>query len=197
MQQAGSDRQLFHDWNVTRRIQMLAQVGLDDETLRDSLQSPSVRHPAIEGQLELVHRMEALGIDGVDIGYPASSPRALEDVVTIAHEIANAHIHIRPNCAGRTATADILPIAEAQQRSGIAIDAALFLGSSPIRRFAEGWDMDFLVRTTAEAVTPACHHGLGVMYVTEDTTRSRPQDLRRLYRTAIECGARRCVLPTL
>jgi 2-isopropylmalate synthase len=158
------------------------------------LQSPSVRQPNLGEKLEILHRMVALGIHAADIGYPGAGPTVVDHVVALAEEISNQGFSIEPNCAGRTHATDILPISEAQQRSGVAIEAALFLGSSPIRQFVESWDADFLVKTTEEAVTLARNEGLEVMYVTEDTTRARPEVLRRVYTAAIEAGARRICL---
>ncbi len=185
----------IYDWNPSSRPRRPPYpIELDDETLRDGLQSPSVRHPTLQEKKEILHLMAELGIDRADIGYPGSSPRALEDVVELAREIDRARLPIRPNCAGRTAEPDIVAIAEAQQRSGVAIEAALFLGSSPIRQYVEGWDLDFLLRTTDRAVTRARQLGLRVMFVTEDTTRARPDHLRAIYRTAVDCGADRICL---
>jgi|GEM_PF-2036 len=185
----------LYDWNTGAAAPRPAHAfELNDETLRDGLQSPSVLHPPIETKIEILHMMAELGIESANIGYPGASPRALDDVVALAKEISATALPISPNCAGRTTEADILPIAEVQDRAGIPIVAALFIGSSPIRQFAEGWDLDFLLRTTEEAVTLARRLGLEVMYVTEDTTRARPDHLRRLYTTAINCGARRICL---
>ena len=190
------EREHLYDWNVIGEgeIARPASVELDDETLRDGLQSPSVRQPDRGERLEILHRIAALGIQGADIGYPAASPAVLDHVVALAEEIRAERFDIEPNCAGRTHATDILPISEAQQRSGVAIEASLFIGSSPIRQFVEGWDVDFLVRTTDEAVTLARNEGLEVMYVTEDTTRARPDVLEKVYTTAIEAGARRICL---
>lgn len=189
-------RSWIYDWNVGPGApgRPPYPVELNDETLRDGLQSPSVRHPTVEEKKEILHRMADLGIHRADIGYPGSSNRALMDVVALAREIDICRLPIRPNCAGRTAEPDIVAIAEAQQRSGVAIEAALFLGSSPIRQYAEGWDLDFLLRTTEQAVKRARSLGLEVMYVTEDTTRARPAHLRALYRAAVEAGAGRVCL---
>ncbi len=185
----------IYDWNRGHDAPRVARpFELNDETLRDGLQSPSVLHPRIETKIEILRLMAQLGIESANIGYPGASARALDDVVALGKEIGSRPLPIRPNCAGRTTEADILPIAEAQDRSGIAIDAALFIGSSPIRQYAEGWNLDFLLRTTEQAVTLARRLGLEVMYVTEDTTRARPDHLRRLYTAAIECGARRICL---
>jgi 2-isopropylmalate synthase len=167
---------------------------LDDETLRDGLQNPSVHDPTIEEKLEILHLMEALGIDSVNIGLPGAGPRAMADTEALAREIASAKMKIRPNCAARTIEADIRPVAEISQRVGIAIEAATFLGSSPIRRLAEDWTVDHLQRTTEKAVKYAVSEGLPVMYVTEDTIRTDPETIKRLYSTAMECGARAIVL---
>lgn len=190
------EREYLHDWNLIGESEIARPnaVELDDETLRDGLQSPSVRQPDLGEKIDILHRMEALGIHAVDIGYPAASPMLLEHVVALAREIGDQGLAIKPNCAGRTHASDFLPISEAQQRSGVAIEASLFLGSSPIRQFVEGWDADFLVRTTHDAVTLARAEGLEVMFVTEDTTRAQPEVLRSIYTTAIEAGARRICL---
>src|SRR3990170_2487593 len=200
-QRTGASGGLLHDWNQRGRGEggpVAGGVELDDETLRDGLQSPSVLRPTIAQKIELLHRMEALQIDSADLGYPGAGSQALEDVVALADEISKSRLKIRANCAGRTAESDIVPMAEAQQRTGVPIEAAVFLGSSPIRQFTEGWDMDFLLRTTEEAVRLARSLEMDVMYVTEDTTRARPSDLRRLYTAAIEAGARRiCIADTV
>jgi isopropylmalate/homocitrate/citramalate synthase len=197
---SGVERMLVHDWNSTGALSgpPAGTVELDDETLRDGLQSPSALCPPLEKKIELLHHMEALGIDAADIGYPGAGSRALADVIALAEEIGRTGLRIQANCAGRTVPTDIRPIAEAQQRSGTEIEAALFLGSSPIRQHTEGWNMDFLRRTTEEAVTLAKSLGLEVMFVTEDTTRAHPDHLRALYATAIEAGARRiCIADTV
>lgn len=190
------EQRYLHDWNLLgeETLPRPRRVEIDDETLRDGLQSPSVRQPNVDEKLEIIHRIDDLGIGFADIGYAGAGPQVLNHVVALAEEIAEQGLQIEPNCAGRTHPADILPIAEAQQRSGVAIEASLFLGSSPIRQFVEGWDTDFLVRTTHEAVTLARSEGLEVMYVTEDTTRAHPDVLRKVYTTAIEAGARRICL---
>jgi len=153
-----------------------------------------VRQPRLGEKIEILHRMKDLGIHAANIGYAGAGEKVLDHVVALAEEISQQNLGIYPNCAGRSHAADILPIAEAQQRSGVAIEAALFLGSSPIRQFVEGWDIDFLIRTTHEAVTLAVNEGLEVMFVTEDTTRAPADVLHKIYSTAIEAGARRICL---
>jgi 2-isopropylmalate synthase len=187
---------LIHDWNIVpgAESKLPRQVMLVDESLRDGLQSPSVRDPSIDEKLRILHLMESLGINFADLGLPGAGPRAMADVELLAREIATCRLKIKPNCAARTHENDIRPIAEISQRAGIAVEVACFLGSSPIRRYTENWTDDFLQRTTESAVTFARSLGLGVMYVTEDTSRCDPETVKRLYSTAINCGATSIVI---
>src|SRR5262245_17186739 len=171
---------------------------LDDETLRDGLQSPSVRTPTIDEKIEILHHMNALGIDTADIGLPGAGPHVVRDVERLARAIGEGKLAIRANCAARTVVADIRPIVEIVQRTGVPIECGAFIGSSPIRQYAEGWTIDYLQKCTDEAVSFAVKQGLDVMYVTEDTTRADPQSLRLLFTTAIRAGAKRiCVADTV
>ena len=187
---------LIYDWNKTGEFVFPAagKVTLDDETLRDGLQNPSVHNPSIEEKIEILHLMESLGIEMANIGLPAAGPRAYADAEALAKEIAGARMKIHPNCAGRTHENDIRPIAEISQRAGIAVEAGLFIGSSPIRREVEDWTVDYLLKTTENAVKFGVAQGLPVMFVTEDTTRTDPGTVRALYSAAIRCGARSVVL---
>ena len=187
---------LIHDWNRTDRPRPPI-VLLDDETLRDGLQSPSVRCPTIDEKLRILHLIDRLGIDTADIGLPGAGPHVAEDVERLAREIGTERLRVAANCAARTVVADIRPIVEISQRTGVAIECCTFIGSSPLRQYAEGWMLDRLVALTEEAIAFAVGEGLEVMYVTEDTTRADPDTLRRLYSTAIRAGARRiCIADT-
>jgi isopropylmalate/homocitrate/citramalate synthase len=188
--------ELIYDWNRKHPPGLKPQgpVLLNDESLRDGLQSPSVRDPSIPEKLEILHLMEALGIDSLDLGLPGAGARAVDAVTALAREIVAHKMKIRANCAARTHENDIRPIAEIVQKTGLRIEAATFIGSSPIRRFTEGWTDDFLLQTTETAVKYAVSLGLDPMYVTEDTTRCDPHTVKQLYSTAISCGARAIVI---
>jgi isopropylmalate/homocitrate/citramalate synthase len=188
--------ELIYDWNRTdaAKLRPTGRVLLNDETLRDGLQSPSVRDPAIAEKIQILHLMEALGIDSLDMGLPGAGARAFADCEALAHEIVQHKMKIRANCAARTHENDIRPIADIVQRSGLNIQAATFIGSSPIRRYTEGWTDDFLLETTEKAVKYTLSMGLDSMYVTEDTSRCDPAMVKRLYATAINCGARAIVI---
>jgi isopropylmalate/homocitrate/citramalate synthase len=192
--------ELVYDWNIVEpRIHAPNRhVGFDDETLRDGLQSPSVCEPTVEKKIELLHLMDALGIDTADIGLPGAGGTHAAGVERLALEIAEKKLKIRPNCAARTHRNDIIPIVEISQRAGIPIEACTFIGSSSVRFFAEDWTLDKLLAMSEDAVTFAVSEGVPVMYVTEDTTRADPKTIRALYTTAIRCGAKAvCVCDTV
>ena len=196
-----NESELIYDWNRAVGTELRparGRVELDDETLRDGLQSPSVRNPSIEEKLRILHMMEELGIESADIGLPGAGPHVVRDVERLAREIVDRRMKIFPNCAARTVIADIQPIVEISQRTGIAIEVSCFIGSSPIRQYAEGWTLDRMLKLSREAVEFAVKEGLPVMFVTEDTTRAKPDDLRQLYRAAVDAGAQRvCVADTV
>jgi isopropylmalate/homocitrate/citramalate synthase len=188
---------LIHDWNKIS-TERPSEVLLDDETLRDGLQSPSVRCPTIDEKLEILHLIDRLGIDTANIGLPGAGPHVVQDVERLAREIVDGRLRLRANCAARTVIADIRPVVEVSQRVGMAIECCTFIGSSPLRQYAEGWALDQLLKLTDDAVSFAVREGLPVMYVTEDTTRADPDTLRALYSTAIRAGAGRvCISDTV
>ncbi len=187
------------DWNrerpggaPTRRV-----LEFDDETLRDGLQSPSVRVPPVGEQMELVRWMVRAGISSADVGMPGSGVRAAAAAEALCRAIAAERLPIRPNCAARTVVADIEAVLAIQQRVGAPLEVALFLGASPIRCRVEGWTVDELLRRTESSVALAVRNGAPVVFVTEDTTRSHPDTLRLVFSAAARAGAARvCVADT-
>lgn len=196
-----SESDLIYDWNEVEEGDLQparGRVELDDETLRDGLQSPSVRSPSIEDKLKILHKIAELGIESADIGLPGAGPHVVAQVERLAREIVEQKLDVFPNCAARTVAADIEPVIDISQRVGLPIEVSCFLGCSPIRQYAESWDLDRMLRLTREAVELGVRNDLPVMFVTEDTTRARPEDLKRLYTEAVEAGARRvCIADTV
>lgn len=186
--------EVAYDWNRDEERFAGRTVEFQDETLRDGLQSPSVVDPEIDDKLKILHLMEALGIHGADVGLPGAGPRAREHVLRICREVRDQRLRIKPSCAARTLIVDIQPIVEVSQAVGMDVEADVFLGSSPIRLYAESWPIEKLLHHTDEAVSYAVRNGISCMYVTEDTTRAQPETLKRLYTAAIEAGARRVCL---
>lgn len=188
--------ELIYDWNrlAGSHDYDSLTIEFDDETLRDGLQNPTVKDPPIDKKIELLHLMVDLGIQSADIGLPGAGPRAYEAVLALAREIVEHKLPIEANAAARTVREDIEPIARIQQATGLQFEVGAFIGSSPIRQYAEGWDVERILTSTRDAIMFAVDEGLDVMYVTEDTTRSRPETLEKLFLAAIEAGAKRICL---
>ena len=197
------ERSLIYDWNTVEYelnrnpANHPHGVWFDDETLRDGLQSPSARNPTIDQKIELLTFMENLGIQKVDLGLPGAGPFHLEHIDAMLTHITEHDFQIRPGAAVRTLMNDIEPLVELQAKHGIPIQASAFLGTSPIRQYTEGWTMEKLLSTMEKAVSYAVENDVPVMFVTEDTTRSKPEDVKLIYQRAMELGARRlCVCDT-
>jgi 2-isopropylmalate synthase len=194
-----SGQELIYDWNEKGPEAVYpSKILITDETLRDGLQSPSITHPNIQDKVYLLYLMQDLGVDAADLGLCCAGERFKQDVIVLAREIAKQGMPIQPQSAARSLEADIAPIVDATDEAGIAIEACLFLGSSPIRQYAEGWELETLVKMTGASVDFAVKHGLPVMFVTEDTTRAHPEHLRQIYSEAMRSGAARiCVADTV
>ncbi|MBO85396.1 MAG: 2-isopropylmalate synthase [Deltaproteobacteria bacterium] len=186
-----SEADVIYDWNLRgdSPSPRLRAVGFHDETLRDGLQCPSVTDPPIEAKKQILRLLDRAGVHTADIGLPGAGPRAVGDVTVLTELIRDEKLNIRPTAAARTHPADIRPIIDISERTGVPIEVMAFLGASPIRLYAEGWDEDLLEKRTRTAIRMIKSAGLTANFVTEDTTRSQPTTLRRLFTAAIEEGA--------
>jgi 2-isopropylmalate synthase len=192
-----TDHELIYDWNSIEKVAPLSprrRVQFLDETLRDGIQSPSVVDPTIEDKLRLVELANELGIDSMDIGLPGAGARAVADCTTIARRIKDGRLNVKPACAARTHLHDVQAVIDISQAVGIEIEILCFIGSSPIRQYAEDWDLARMLKLSADAIDLGRRYNLPVSYVTEDTTRSRPDVLTRLFTNAVEHGAHRLVV---
>jgi 2-isopropylmalate synthase len=185
---------LLYQWNQISPVESPAGIEINDETLRDGLQASGIKFPPLQSKIKIVGLMAELGIDTACIGFPASNPVIYNNIDAIIREVKNSRLEIDIACAARTLAEDIVPIVKLSQKYGVAIDANLFIGSSPIRQFVEGWDIEYLLESVKKSIKFAVENNLPVCFITEDTTRSKPGDLRRIYQTAIASGAYRICL---
>ena len=187
---------LVYDWGAAPGEPVVRRRPLAflDESLRDGLQSPSVTNPPLENKIRLLHLMSALGIGAADLGLPGAGGRAAAEVEALCREVAGSRMALTPACAARTTDEDLLPALEIMQRVGAPLEIMMFVGSSPIRCHVEGWTLDHLLRRADACIALAVRAGAPVTFVTEDTTRSQPADLRRLYQAAVRAGASRVCL---
>jgi 2-isopropylmalate synthase len=192
-----SETELIYDWNSVEKVAPLSpkrRVQFLDETLRDGIQSPSVVDPSIDDKLRLVDLANDLGIDTMDIGLPGAGKRAIEDVTVIAEHIRDGKLAVKASCAARTHVNDVQAIVDISQKVGIEIEVLCFIGSSPIRQYAEDWDLARMLKLSADAIDLGRKYNLPVAYVTEDTTRSRPDVLHKLFTNAVDHGAARLIV---
>ncbi len=189
---------LAYDWGSTGGDGELRMVSFCDETLREGLQSPSSRHPGVEERLEFLHLLGRLGIEAANVGFPGAGGKARAEAASLCAGIVDARLNLQAQCAARTRTEDLEAVHAVAESAGLAIEVGLFIGSSPLRRAAESWRLDDQLRSVEGTVAWAVDHGLRVLFVTEDTTRSRPDDVRRLYQEAVRAGASRvCIADTV
>ena len=191
------ENELIYDWNSVEKVARLSpkrRVQFLDETLRDGIQSPSVVDPSIDDKIRLVDLANDLGIDTMDIGLPGAGKRAIEDVTVIAEHIRDGKLKVKASCAARTHINDIQAVVDISQKVGIEIEVLAFIGSSPIRQYAEDWDLQRMMKLSADAIDLARKYNLPCAYVTEDTTRSRPDVLTKLFTNAVEHGAHRLIV---
>lgn len=189
------DSDIVYDWNVEGNALFgMRAVEIHDETLRDGIQCPSVTDPPIEVKKQAIRLMAQLGVHSVNVGLPGAGQRAVDDSTVLVEMVRDERLPINVGCAARTHPNDIRPIIEISQKTGVPIEIFTFLGSSPIRMLAESWEEDRLESLTRAAVKLGVGAGLPTTFVTEDTVRSHPTTLRRLFDAAVEEGAGRLVL---
>lgn len=167
---------------------------VNDESLRDGLQSPSVRDPSLAQKVELLHAMAALGVEAASVGLPAAHRRAVEDAAALVREMGAAKLGMVPTAAARTTENDVNAIAEVAQRAGAPVEVYAFIGSSPVRHYVERWTDEFLVGCITAAGNAARRASLPFCLVTEDTARAHPATLAKLWSAALDVGASRLCL---
>ena len=191
----GEHDDLIYDWNTVEAPPRPDHpITLDDETLRDGLQNPSVKNPSIDEKRRLMRLMDRLGIHTLNVGLPGAGDRHYVDCLELVRTIAEEGLSIRPNTACRTLVSDVEPVRRIMDETGMPVLANCFIGSSPIRQYTEGWTLDTILGHVEKSCSWARDHEVPFALVTDDTTRSKPDDIARLYRLAIDLGAERLVV---
>lgn len=186
---------IIHDWNLEGPSPpSIGAVHLHDETLRDGLQSPSVRNPDLEQKVRILRLLHDVGVQSASLGLPGASPQTQREIVSLLQLMHAEGLRPSPAVAARTHPHDLDATLEVGQKAGLPFEVMMFLGCSPIRMMTERWDEATLESLTRQAVRRTLQGGLTATFVTEDTTRSRPETLRRLFTAAIEEGATGLIL---
>lgn len=160
------------------------RVSILDTTLRDGEQAPG-NAMLPDQKLDLAKRLEALGVDCVEAGFPASSPRDFEATRLIAQSLTKA----RFATFSRTVRRDIEIAVEA---GGVA--------NHELQMVATGSDIHLEHKrgiTRAQAIhevtdSVAFARSLGLQHISvgiEDASRGADELLRALTESAVEAGA--------
>jgi 2-isopropylmalate synthase len=189
-----SEDNLLYPWNKRGNGSYPREIEINDETLRDGIQAPGIKQPSMEDKIKIIDHIHRLGIDAACIGFPAAGPAMMRDLEYMIRYVRDNRLSLRLGCAARTVESDIAPIVELSQKLGVSINANVFIGSSPIRQLVEHWDVNHIVELVKKAVGFGVKNNIPVNFITEDTTRSAPEDIRRIYETAVEFGAYRVCL---
>ena len=189
---------MLYDWSRADRQDETGAVAPSgvffDETLRDGVQAPNVANPTIEQRLQVVDHMVRAGIRCADLGFPGSGPAAAQASLATARHIAAQRHPLVPGYAGRTHPTDVRAICEIAQRAGIAVDAYVFIGISPIRQYVEDWSVSSIVRDIRVAADLCRRDGVDFVLVLEDSSRCTPGILARVYGVAVDLGITRITL---
>ena len=189
---------VWFTWNGVRTEESSLEEAcsgiLFDETLRDGLQAPHIRNPTLEQKLAIVDHMARSGIRSADLGFPGSDAAATRECTEVARHIAAAGLDLKPGFAGRTHPADINAICEVGQQAGVAVEAYVFIGVSPIRQYVEDWDLELIRGAIRKSAAECRREDVEFVLVLEDAVRCTPQVLRSVYDVAMETGTRRLTL---
>ena len=167
---------------------------LFDETLRDGLQAPHIRNPSLEQKLAIIDHMSRSGVRSADLGFPGSGASAVDECTAFARHIAAGGLDLTPGFAGRTHPSDIHAICEVGQRAGVAVEAYVFIGVSPIRQYVEDWDIELIRSAIRRSAAECRRENVEFVLVLEDAVRCTPQVLGSVYDVAVETGTRRLTL---
>jgi len=169
---------------------MATDVLVFDTTLRDGEQAPgfSLRVPE---KLALARRLEALGVDIIEAGFPIASADDAEAVKRIAQEVQGPIIAALARCT----VADI-------ESAGRAISAArkgrihTFIATSDLHLERKlRISRDQCLETAVKAITQARQFTDDVQFSAEDATRSDIPFLTQVIEAVIAAGATTINLP--
>ena len=160
------------------------KIQIFDTTLRDGEQVPGCKLNTSE-KVAVAKRLEALGVDIIEAGFPISSPGDFESVEAIAAQVKNATV-----CGlSRAVDKDIITAAEALKKAARPrIHTGIGTSESHIQ---------FKLRTTQEkvieraiaAVSLAKKYVEDVEFYAEDAGRTDNEFLARVCEAAVKAGA--------
>ncbi|MDR2516047.1 MAG: 2-isopropylmalate synthase [Spirochaetaceae bacterium] len=166
-------------------------ITILDTTLRDGEQAPGCGMNPQE-KVAVARRLEKLGVDVIEAGFPASSPGDRESVKTIAGVIKDSVVAAL--CRAREA--DIDAAREALAGAAGSPRLHIFLATSPIHmEYKLKMTPEQVLEQTAASVRYAKKFCDDVQFSAEDASRSDPDFVCRVFAAAIGAGARTVNVP--
>lgn len=181
-------KDLLYDYNSVKGVIPASKpdkVEMWDETLRDGEQSPSV-YLTQEEKIEIAHALDGIGVSVIAVGFPAVSDTEFKTVKTIA---AQRFEHSSIVAIARPRESDINACLKADLD-----EIVLFMPVSDLMMSILKIKPEEECQMIGNMITYARDHGLKVNWVSEDSSRAKPDHLLSVYNTAVENGVARIVL---
>ena len=166
------------------------RVIIFDTTLRDGEQSPGISLNAQE-KLEIARQLERLGVDVIEAGFAISSPGEVEGIGLVAEHVRGCTIA----SLNRTQKADIDASWEALKKAERPRFHVFIATSDLHMEHKLRMQPHEVIEATREAVTYARSKVEDVEFSCEDGTRSRPEFMAEVVRTASAAGATTINIP--
>ncbi|MFI9422205.1 LeuA family protein [Streptomyces achromogenes] len=178
---------ILFTWN--ERLPAGTSVEIEDDTLRDGLQASFIRKPTVEEKAELFRMSAGIGARHAVVGFPASSPAEFSDSRRLLSVIRDDGLPLMPWFLGRAVREDLEPMLRLRDHFGADVGAAFFIGTSPIRRHVEKWDMAQIMERITGTMEYLEKVGLPFSFSVEDASRTPPDELRDMVELAVRYSA--------
>lgn len=162
------------DMNLADKIYIL------DTTLRDGEQTPGVAL-TVEEKIQIAQKLNNLGVDKIEVGFPASSQGEIES----AKRIRLMDLDSTLVGLARSLKGDIDAILDADLEY-----VHTFIGTSPLHRdYKLKMSKEKILETAITGVEYAKDYGLTVEFSAEDATRTERDFLYEVFNSVVDAGA--------
>ena len=166
--------------DAKKELNIPDKINIFDTTLRDGEQSPGVAL-TVDEKIRIAQKLDELGVDTIEVGFPAVSEGEMESAKSIGDLGLNAKI----SSLARVIEKDIDAVIDCD------LDYVhLFIGTSPLHRdYKLKKSKGEIINQAVKAVEYAKDHGLTVEFSAEDATRTEMNYLIEFYKSIENAGA--------
>ncbi|RMF30226.1 MAG: homocitrate synthase [Chloroflexi bacterium] len=156
--------------------------ALVDTTLREGEQFAGA-HFTLGQKVEIAQALDEFGVEYIEVTSPVASPQSERDLRLLSRLGLRARLltHVRTR------------MDDARRAVDCGVDGVnLLFGTSPwLRRFSHGKSIPEIIEAALAVIAFLKSQGVEVRFSTEDTFRSRPEDLIAIYRAVDAAGVDR------